>query len=63
MIHHLGYLVCRIDQDVIWAESLFVSYGIRRSRVASKLYEKTKEIAKNLGGNTAYNWVPLTIEI
>ncbi|MBZ9687386.1 GNAT family N-acetyltransferase [Clostridium estertheticum] len=53
----LGYLVCRIDNGTVWAESLFVSYNARRNGIASKLYEKAEEIAKELGGSTVYNWV------
>jgi len=53
----LGYLVCRIDNASVWAESLFVSYDARRNGIASKLYERAEEIAKELGGSTVYNWV------
>lgn len=53
----LGYLVCRIDGDVVWAESLFTSYDSRRKGIGSKLYEKAEEVAKELGGDTVYNWV------
>jgi ribosomal protein S18 acetylase RimI-like enzyme len=53
----LGYLVCRIDNETIWAESLFVSYDARRNGIASKLYEKAEEIANKLGGSTVYNYV------
>lgn len=53
----LGYLVCRIDGDMVWAESLFVSNNSRRKGIGSKLYDKAEEIAKNLGGSTVYNWV------
>lgn len=53
----LGYLVCRIDNGTVWAESLFVSYDARRTGIASMLYEKAEEIAKEFGGSTVYNWV------
>ena len=53
----LGYLVCRIDGDVVWAESLFVSDTSRRKGIGSKLYAKAEEIAKKLGENTVYNWI------
>lgn len=53
----LGYLVCRIDDDVVWAESLFVSKSFRRKGIASRLYEEAEKIAKKLGGSTVYNWV------
>ncbi|GAA0722567.1 hypothetical protein GCM10008905_14210 [Clostridium malenominatum] len=53
----LGYLVCRIDKEIVWAESLFVSYNVRRSGIGSKLYEKAEEIAQEIGCSTVYNWV------
>ncbi|MBU5311394.1 GNAT family N-acetyltransferase [Tissierella carlieri] len=53
----LGYLVCRIDDSVVWVESLFVSHDSRRKGVASKLYQKAETIARELGEDTVYNWV------
>jgi len=53
----LGYLVCRIDGGIVWAESIFVSNSARRSGIASKLYEEAENIARELGGTTVFNWV------
>lgn len=53
----LGYLVCRIDGDVVWAESIYVSENSRRQGIGSKLYEKAEELAEKLGEETVYNWV------
>jgi len=53
----LGYLVCRIDSNVVWVESLFTSYDSRRKGVGSKLFEKAETKAQELGGSTVYNWV------
>ena len=53
----LGYIVCKIDNGIVWVESLFVSDGARRRGIASKLYEKAEEIAENLGEDTVYNCV------
>ncbi|MBE6831743.1 MAG: GNAT family N-acetyltransferase [Ruminococcaceae bacterium] len=53
----LGYLVCRIDGSVVWAESIFVSESARRSGIASKLYQEAENIARGLGGTTVFNWV------
>jgi ribosomal protein S18 acetylase RimI-like enzyme len=52
-----GYIVCRVDGEVVWAESLYVSKDFRRIGIASLLYKKAEEIAENLGGSTVYNWV------
>ena len=53
----VGYLVCRIDDDVVWAESLYVLPEHRRKGIGSALYEKAEEIAEKLGQDTVYNWV------
>ncbi len=53
----LGYLVCRIDDSVVWAESLFVSDNARRKGIASKLYKEAEKVAYELGGDTVFNWV------
>jgi len=53
----LGYIVCRIDGNVVWAESLFVSDSARRKGIASKLYKEAEKIANELGGDTVFNWV------
>ncbi len=52
-----GYLVCRVDDDVVWAESLYVLPEHRRRGIGSALYEKAEELSESLGGDTVYNWV------
>jgi ribosomal protein S18 acetylase RimI-like enzyme len=53
----VGYLVCRVDGDVVWAESLFVSPVWRRRGVGTELYAEVERLAEMLGGGTVYNWV------
>lgn len=53
----LGYLICRVENETIWAESLFVSHNVRRNGIGSKLYEKAEDVAKGLGCSTVYNYV------
>ena len=53
----IGYLVCRIEDNIVWAESLFVLPECRRKGVASRLYDKAEELARELGEDTVYNWV------
>ncbi|KGM92840.1 acetyltransferase [Clostridium novyi A str. 4552] len=53
----LGYLVCRIDGNLVWVESLFVSHNARRNGIASKLYKEAEKVANDLGGDTVFNWV------
>ena len=52
-----GYLVCRVDGDVVWAESLYVRPEYRRQGVGSALYDAAERLARSLGGDTPYNWV------
>jgi ribosomal protein S18 acetylase RimI-like enzyme len=53
----VGYLVCKIDQDTVWAESLYVKPSMRRKGVGTALYSEAESIVEKLGGNTVYNWV------
>ena len=53
----IGYLVCRVDEPCVWAESLYVSPAYRRRGVASALYQKAEELAASFGEDTVYNFV------
>lgn len=53
----VGYLVCRVDGDVVWAESLFVLPECRRKGIGSALYAQAERLAQELGGDTVYNWI------
>jgi len=52
-----GYLVCKIDDDVVWAESIFIRPEYRRQGIASSLYIEAERLAQELGGDTVFNWV------
>ncbi len=52
-----GYLVCRVDGDVVWAESLFVLPAFRRKGVGAALYAEAERLAEERGGYTLYNWI------
>lgn len=54
---YAGYVVCRIEDDVVWVENLFVKEEYRRFGVASALHTKAEEIAAAHGGDTVYNYV------
>ena len=56
----IGYLVCRIDDTVVWAESLYVLPEYRRQGIGSALYNKAESLAEDLGNDTLYNWVDPT---
>ena len=53
----MGYLVCRMDGDVVWAESLYVRPADRRQGVGSALYAQAEQLAHDLSGGTPYNWI------
>ena len=52
-----GYVVCRVDSEVVWVESIFVKEEYRRHGVASALHSKAEEIAASYGEETVYNYV------
>lgn len=53
----IGHIVCRIVENVVWAESLYVKPEYRRQGVGSSLYSEAEKLVENLGGDTVYNWV------
>jgi ribosomal protein S18 acetylase RimI-like enzyme len=52
-----GYLVCRLADEIVWAESLYVDPARRRQGIASALYAQAECLAQELGSDTVYNWV------
>ena len=54
---YAGYVVCRVDSEVVWVESIFVREKYRRCGVASALHSKAEEIAASYGEDTVYNYV------
>ena len=53
----VGYLVCKVEDDIVWAESLYVLPEYRNRGIGTMLYSKAEELAKRLGQETVYNWV------
>jgi ribosomal protein S18 acetylase RimI-like enzyme len=53
----VGYLVCRIDDDVVWTESIYVSPDYRRKGIASNLHFKAVSLSTQLGGASVFYWV------
>ena len=54
---YAGYVVCRVDSEVVWVESIFVKDEYRRQCIASALHSKAEEIAAFYGDDTVYNYV------
>ena len=54
---YAGYVVCRVDSEVVWVESIFVKEEYRRHGIATALHSKAEEIAASYGEETVYNYV------
>ena len=54
---YAGYVVCRVDSQVVWVESIFVKEEYRHHGVATALHSKAEEIAATYGEDTVYNYV------
>ena len=54
---YAGYVVCRVDSEVVWVESIYVREEYRRHGVATALHSKAEEIAASYGDDTVYNYV------
>lgn len=53
----VGYLVCRTEGNVVWAEALFVLPAYRFRGIGSQLYQEAENLAEELGSDTVYNWI------
>ena len=54
---YAGYVVCRVDGEVVWVESIFVLEEYRGQGVATALHGKAEQIAASYGEETVYNYV------
>ena len=54
---YVGYGVCRIEDDTVWLESLYVRPECRRKGIGRMLFEKAEGIAKEHGNSTLYQYV------
>ena len=53
----IGYLVCRVDGNLVWAESLYVEPKYRQHGIGTSLYVEAERLAHELGNDSLYNWV------
>ncbi len=53
----LGYFVCKVLEDIVWAESIYILPEHRRKGIATALYEKGEGLAKEQANETLYNWI------
>lgn len=54
---YAGYAVYRVDDGVVWVESIYVKEAFRRCGVASALHGRAEEVARSYGDDTVYNYV------
>ena len=54
---YAGYMVCRIQDDVVWVESIFVKEKYRCLGVATALHDEAEKLAEAYGNETVYNYV------
>jgi ribosomal protein S18 acetylase RimI-like enzyme len=52
-----GYIVCRVEDSLLWVEQLYVRPDRRREGIASLLFDKAEEVARSLGEETVFNYV------
>ena len=50
----LGYAVCRVEEPVVWLESLFVREEARRRGAATALLREAEALAASYGESTLY---------
>ena len=53
----IGYHVCRVEDEIVWSESLYVIPEMRRRGIGSMLYEEAENLVETIEGDTVYNWV------
>lgn len=53
----VGYIVCRIEESLLWVEQLYVCGDYRRKGIASLLFKEAEEIAHSMGEDTVFNYV------
>ena len=52
-----GYIICRIEDSLLWVEHIFVREDCRRKGVATLMFGKAEEIARSMGEETVFNYV------
>lgn len=54
---YIGYAVIRIDDDVVWLESIYVRPEYRRKGIGKMLFDRAEAIASEYGNDTLYQYV------
>ena len=53
----VGYTVCRIENELVWVEQLFVLPEMRRRGAASMLFDEAEAVARSFGEETVFNYI------
>ncbi len=53
----IGYMVCRVEDPIVWVESLYVKEEYRRKGIASALFEKAEALAESHEQDTLFQYV------
>ncbi len=53
----VGYIVCRIEEPCLWVEHFYVLPGYRRRGIATGLFCKAEDLARQMGEDTVFNFV------
>ena len=51
---YVGYAVCKVEDSVVWLESLYVREDYRRQGIATKLLERCEKVAEEYKNDTLY---------
>lgn len=54
---YVGYLICRIENEIVWVEQIFVKKEYRLNNIATLLCKKAEEISTLYGNETLYFYV------
>ena len=54
---YIGYCVIRIEDGVVWLESIYVRPEYRRKGVGRMLFDKAQSVAEEYGNDTLYQYV------
>ena len=52
--NYVGYAVCKVEDDVVWLESIYVRDEYRNRGIASALLRKCEEVGTEHGNDTLY---------
>lgn len=51
----IGYLICKVEDFIVWVEQFYVRADYRRRGVASRLFDKAEALAQSMGEDTVFN--------